>query len=60
MAAVNLVIYRVWGRNLGIRAENLPEYLQIVIYHSPKISHESYVALSKKTAKIQDGRQQIF
>ena len=57
----NRRIYGVWGRNLGVRAENFPEYPQIVIYRSSKISHESYVAFGKNTAKIQDGRlQRIF
>ena len=56
----NRRIYWVWGRNVGVRAENWPGYPQMVIYRSPKISHESYVALGKKTAKIQDCRQKIF
>ena len=47
----NRRIYGVWGRNLGVRAENWPEYPQIVIYRSPKISHASYVAFDPKTAK---------
>ena len=43
----------MWGIILGVRAENWPEYPQIVIYRSPKISHESSVAFGQKTAKIQ-------
>ena len=38
----------MWGGNLGVRAENWPEYHQIVIYRSPKILHESSVAFDKK------------
>ena len=46
---------------MGVRAENWPEYPQIVIYRSPKISHESsYVVFGQKTAKIQDDRQWIL
>ena len=59
----NRHIYWVRGRNLGVRAENWPEYPQIVIYLSQKdskIVHESYVALGRKTAKIQAGRQRIL
>ena len=50
----------MWGRHLGVRAENLSQYPHLVIYRSLKISHEYLVAFGKKTVKIQDGRQRIF
>ena len=59
MAAVNSwKIYWVWGRNLGVQGEKWPEYPQMVIYRSPKISHESYVAFGQKRqkAKMAAGR----
>ena len=56
----NRRIYWVCGKNLGVRAENWPEYPQIVICRSLKIVHESYVAFGRKPAKIQNGRQRIF
>ena len=43
----------VWGRNLGVIAENWHEY---PLYRSPKILHESYVAFGRKTAKIEKNR----
>ena len=47
----NRRIYLVWGRNLDVRGENRPEYLQIVIHRSPKIFNETYVAFGQKTKK---------
>ena len=47
----NRRIYGMWGRNLGVRVENWPEYPQVVIYRSPKIVHESYVTFGKKNCK---------
>ena len=56
----NRCIYRVWDINLGVRGENWPEYPQIVIYRSAKISHESYVAFGQKTTKIQNDRKRVL
>ena len=41
----------MWSKNVGVRAENWPEYLQIAIYRSPKIPHESCVAFGQKRQK---------
>ena len=45
----NRRIYWVWDINLGVGAENCPDYPQIVIYRSPKIFHKSYVGFGQKS-----------
>ena len=40
------------GLNLGVRAENLPEYSQIAIYRSPKTFHITCLAFGQKRQKF--------
>ena len=50
----------MWGRNVSVRAENRPEYLQIAIYRSPKLFHECYVAFGQKRQKSKMAASKYF
>ena len=50
----------MWGRNVGVRAENLTEYPQIAIYPSPKIPNKSYVAFGQKRKKSKMAASEYF